>query len=97
MWRDKSRASQWFQFGAPASGLAPQRVPAGTGTAHRHTRLLGMTDASKNRDNDKQPGRDDKVPPAGAHDKPHLTDKHKTPGSGVLPDKDHPEIEGPTG
>ncbi len=56
-----------------------------------------MTDASKNRDKEKQPGPDKKISPAGTHDKPHLTDEHKTPGSGVLPNKDHPEVEGPTG
>jgi hypothetical protein len=56
-----------------------------------------MTDTSKNRDKEKQPRPDEKISPAGTHDKPHLTDEHKTPGSGVLPDKDHPEVEGPTG
>jgi hypothetical protein len=60
-------------------------------------RFHAITDASKNRDNDKQPKRDEQISPAGTHDKPHLTDEHKTPGTGVLPDKDHPEVEGPTG
>jgi len=56
-----------------------------------------MTNTSKNRGDDKQAKRDEKISPAGTHDKPHLTDEHKTPGTGVLPDKDHPEVEGPTG
>jgi hypothetical protein len=56
-----------------------------------------MTDTSKNRPSDRQPKPDQKISPAGTHDKPELTDDHKTPGTGVLPDKDHQEIEGPTG
>jgi hypothetical protein len=56
-----------------------------------------MTDTNKTRDVDKRPAPDDKISPAGPHDKPHLTDEHKTPGSGMLPDDDHPEVEGPTG
>ena len=41
--------------------------------------------------------RDDKISPAGTHDKPELTDHLKTPGSGMLPDGDHDEVEGPSG
>ncbi|MDQ8729388.1 hypothetical protein [Bradyrhizobium sp. LHD-71] len=39
----------------------------------------------------------DKIPPAGPHAKPELTDKERTPGSGVLPDSDPKETEAPTG
>ena len=56
-----------------------------------------MTQQAKNRAFDKQPKPDQKIPPAGPHDKPDLTDENKTPGSGVLPEKDHKEVEGPTG
>jgi hypothetical protein len=56
-----------------------------------------MTKASKTRDTDKSLPRDEKVSPAGTHDKPELTDKHKTPGSGMLSDPDNDEVEGPTG
>lgn len=61
------------------------------------SRSIGMTQQTKNRDFDKQPKPDQKVSPAGPHDKPELTDAHKTPGSGVLPDSDQKEVEGPTG
>ena len=46
---------------------------------------------------DSQPKLDQKTPPAGPHDEPELTDKEKTPGTGILPEEDQPEIEGPTG
>lgn len=41
----------------------------------------------------------DKIPPAGPHAKPELTDEEKTPGSGVLPDPAHKpkSTEAPTG
>lgn len=55
-----------------------------------------MSDTPKNRDDDRRK-RDDEISPAGTHDKPHLTDEHKTPGTGVLPDKDDADVEGPTG
>jgi hypothetical protein len=38
-----------------------------------------------------------KSPPAGPHAKPELTDKDKTPGSGVLPEADETQTEAPTG
>lgn len=41
----------------------------------------------KTRKNPK-PARDDKMPPAGPHAKPELTDYEKTPGSGMLPGPD---------
>jgi hypothetical protein len=56
-----------------------------------------MTDHANNRPFDKQPKPDQTISPAGPHAKPELTDKDKTPGSGVLPDDDHKEVEGPTG
>jgi hypothetical protein len=56
-----------------------------------------MTQQTKYRAFDKQPKSDQKISPAGPHDKPELTDENKTPGSGVMPDKDHKEVEGPTG
>ncbi len=55
-----------------------------------------MTKDPKKRDSDEST-RDEKISPAGPHDKPELTDHHKTPGSGMLPDKEHEEVEGPTG
>ena len=36
-------------------------------------------------------------PAAGPHAKPELTDKDKTPGSGVLPEVDDKQTEAPTG
>lgn len=47
-----------------------------------------------------QPGgkRPDKsMPPAGPHAKPELTDKDKTPKTGMLPDPDQKDTEAPTG
>jgi hypothetical protein len=38
-----------------------------------------------------------KTPTAGPHAKPELTDKDKTPGSGVLPEADETRTEAPTG
>ena len=55
-----------------------------------------MTDLYKRRDNNKSK-QDEDISPAGTHDKPELTDHHKTPGSGMLPDKDDAEVEGPSG
>jgi hypothetical protein len=45
----------------------------------------------------KRPKPEKKIPPAGPHDKPELTDPSKTPGTGILPEEDQPEVEGPTG
>ena len=61
-----------------------------------------MTQQTKNRETknrafDQRPKPDQKIPPAGPHDRPELTDENRTPGSGVMPDKDHKEVEGPTG
>jgi hypothetical protein len=51
----------------------------------------------KNREIDRQPKPDQELPPAGPHGKPELTDEHKTRGTGVLPEPDEKNIEGPTG
>jgi hypothetical protein len=41
----------------------------------------------------------EKMPPAGPHAKPELTDEEKTPGSGMLPDpvREPKSTEAPTG
>jgi hypothetical protein len=44
-----------------------------------------------------RPKADDKLPPAGAHAKPELTDPEKTPGTGVIPDPDQKDVEAPSG
>jgi hypothetical protein len=51
----------------------------------------------KNRETDKQPGADQKLPAAGPHDKSDQTDKDKAPGTGILPEEDVTDVEGPTG
>jgi hypothetical protein len=56
-----------------------------------------MTNNPKNRDVHKQPKPDQKTPPAGPHDKPELTDSEKAPGTGILPEEEQPDVEGPTG
>lgn len=37
------------------------------------------------------------VPAAGPHAKPELTDKEKTPKSGVLPEAEENQVDAPTG
>ncbi|MGB3445465.1 MAG: hypothetical protein WBA48_02060 [Xanthobacteraceae bacterium] len=56
-----------------------------------------MTTDRKTRDTDRHPNPDEKIPPAGPHDKPELTDPEKAPGTGILPEEDQPDVEGPTG
>jgi hypothetical protein len=56
-----------------------------------------MTTDPKTRDTDKHPKPDEKIPSAGPHDKPELTDPEKAPGTGILPEEDQPDVEGPTG
>jgi hypothetical protein len=56
-----------------------------------------MSRNPNNRDIDRQPKPEQDMPPAGPHGKPEQTDRDKTPGSGVLPDPDAPDVEGPTG
>ena len=38
-------------------------------------------------------GKPDKLPPAGPHAKPELTDYEKTPGTGSLPDDKNKEAD----
>ncbi|WP_211908844.1 hypothetical protein [Tardiphaga alba] len=56
-----------------------------------------MTNSKKKHEPDQPKKQDEKISPAGTHDKPELTDDHKTPGGGMLSDNDHSEVEGPTG
>lgn len=44
-----------------------------------------------------EPAGDDKTSPAGTHDKPELTDHHKTPGTGMLSEEQGDEVDGPSG
>jgi hypothetical protein len=55
-----------------------------------------MTDHQKEPDTDSGSKPDEKSP-AGPHDTPELTDKEKTPGTGMLPDADDPDVEAPSG
>lgn len=43
------------------------------------------------------PKADQKTPNIGAQEKLELTDPSKTPGTGILPEEDQPEVEGPSG
>lgn len=70
---------------------------SGFGTRSTPCRSSNVMDNSKNRAFDKQPKSNQDVSPAGPHDKPKLTDPHKTPGTGMLPDSESKEVEGPTG
>lgn len=45
------------------------------------------------RDPRQQTRPDDRVPPAGTHATPELTDPDKTPGAGALPDQTHGEAD----
>jgi hypothetical protein len=69
----------------------------GFGTRSTPFRSPDMMENPKNRAFDKQPKSDQDVSPAGPHDKPKLTDPHKTPGTGMLQDSESKEVEGPTG
>jgi|tagenome__1003787_1003787.scaffolds.fasta_scaffold9416339_2 hypothetical protein len=44
-----------------------------------------------------KPGRQPGVPAPGPHARPGLTDKDKTPGSGMLPDAGEPNSQAPSG
>ncbi len=44
-----------------------------------------------------KPKADPKTPPAGPHDKPELSDEKNTPGTGMLPEDDQTDVEGPSG
>lgn len=60
-------------------------------------RWSGMTKAPNKQDDKKPASRDEKTSPAGTHDKPELTDHHKTPGTGMLSDDHNREVDGPSG
>jgi hypothetical protein len=53
--------------------------------------------ATERKQEARKPAASEKMPPAGPHAKPELTDKDKTPRSGVLPGPDEKETEAPTG
>jgi hypothetical protein len=55
-----------------------------------------MVRKAKNREKDRQP-KPEQQPLAGPHAKPELTDKDKTAGTGMLPEPDEKDVEGPTG
>jgi hypothetical protein len=48
-------------------------------------------------DQDKVKTRKPDVPVPGPHARPGLTDKDKTPGTGMLPDADEPNSQAPSG
>jgi hypothetical protein len=56
-----------------------------------------MARNTKNRKMDGGPKPDQKPPLAGPHAKPELTDKDKTAGTGMLPEPDEKDVEGPSG
>jgi hypothetical protein len=56
-----------------------------------------MARNAKNRKMDRGPKPDQEPPLAGPHAKPELTDKDKTAGTGMLPEPDEKEVEGPSG
>jgi hypothetical protein len=56
-----------------------------------------MARNAKNREKDRQPKPDPELPLAGPHAKPELTDKDKTAGTGMLPEPDEKDVEGPSG
>ena len=56
-----------------------------------------MRNDPKNPKPKRRPKPDAKLPLAGAHAKPELTDSEKTPGSGVMPDPDEKDVEAPSG
>lgn len=94
---DKFIAEEKFPFDVKLSKHRCVIIAQAGGTSHDNTRFRGMNSTSKHREAEKPSRPDEKTSPAGTHDKPELTDKHKTPGSGMLPDDDHDEVEGPTG
>lgn len=65
------------------------------GTNRISRRWPGMMSNPKNRDIDKQPKPDQKIPPAGPHDEHR--DENKAPGTGILPEQEEDDVEGPTG
>jgi len=59
--------------------------------------LARMARNAKNRKTDRRPKPDPEPPLAGPHAKPELTDKDKTAGTGMLPEADEKDVEGPSG
>ena len=59
--------------------------------------MARMTRNAKNREKGRQPKPEQEPPLAGPHAKPELTDKDKTAGTGMLPEADEKDVEGPTG
>jgi hypothetical protein len=59
--------------------------------------LARMTNDAKHPKANRRRKGDEKLPPAGAHDRPELTDSEKTPGSGVMPEPDPKDVEAPSG
>ena len=87
-----------FEFGDTLRGRPrgwPLSLSKAAGTKPPSKRSLKMM--GNHRDVPKKPKPEKKVPPAGPHDKPELTDPEKAPGTGILPEEDQPEVEGPTG
>jgi hypothetical protein len=73
----------------PAIAFPGTKLPA--------TPLARMARNTKNRKMDRGPKPDQKPPLAGPHAKPELTDKDKTAGTGMLPEPDEKDVEGPSG
>ena len=59
--------------------------------------LTRMSNDPKKPKANRRPKPDKKLPPAGSHAKPELTDTEKTLGSGVMPDPDEKDVEAPSG
>jgi hypothetical protein len=56
-----------------------------------------MARNAKNREKDRRPKPDRDPPLAGPHAKPELTDREKTAGTGMLPEPEEKDVEGPSG
>jgi len=52
---------------------------------------------TKTRETNRRPNPKQKLPASGPHGKPELTDKEKTEGTGMLPEPDESNVEGPSG
>jgi len=59
--------------------------------------LARMARNAKNREKDGRPKPDRDPPLAGPHAKPELTDREKTAGTGMLPEPEEKDVEGPSG
>lgn len=78
----------------PRNGCARHGSSRSAAPKRRHPAMIRNP---KNHELDKQCKSDKKTPPAGPHGKPELTDPEKAPGTGILPEEDQPDVEGPTG